>query len=371
MTYNVNISNYRVGKNAYDQVDAICSQYGKKVTLIIGNHGYYQAKPYLLEELKGSELVLSEPIYYGGNCTYENIEMLKQLEAVMAADMIFAIGGGRVVDTAKFLGEQVKKPVFAFPTIASNCSPCTSVSIMYDQEGAFIRPEFLKDPPICAFIHTALLVTAPIKYLWAGLGDTYAKYYEASISARGDSLDHPLSLGVHISKQCAEGVLKHGLGALKANEAGLVDDDFEQAALTIIVTTAWVSILVTLSHTPDYNSGLAHAIYYTLTTVPGFDEEKHLHGEMVAFGVLILLLVDRQSDEFKRVFEFNKEAKLPTCLADLELSIEIMENYLEAITKMGDITHNPYEISVEMLKEAFVKLEEISKMHIDKYFIRV
>ncbi|WKY44911.1 iron-containing alcohol dehydrogenase family protein [Eubacteriaceae bacterium ES2] len=360
MTYNVNISNYRVGETAYDQVEEICSEYGKKVAVIIGNHGYYQARPYLDDELKNSSLNLSEPIYYGGNCTYENIEKLKQVTSVIEADMIFAIGGGRVVDTAKLLGEKVKKPVFAFPTIASNCSPCTSVSIMYDEKGAFIRPEFLKDPPICAFIHTSLLAKAPIKYLWAGLGDTYAKYYEASISARGDELSHPLSLGVHISRQCAESVLKHGLGALRANETGVVNDDFEQAALTIIVTTAWVSILVTLSHTPDYNSGLAHAIYYTLTTVPGFDEEKHLHGEMVAFGVLILLLIDGQETEFKKVYAFNKEAKLPCRLADLELDMQTMENYLDAVTKMGDISHNPYQITVEMLREAFVKLEAMN-----------
>ncbi|MDN5307942.1 MAG: hypothetical protein PWP16_1305 [Eubacteriaceae bacterium] len=360
MTYNVNISNYRVGKTAYDQVDAICSEYGKKVAVIIGNHGYYQAKPFLEAELKDSRLDLSEPIFYGGNCTYENIDKLKQMAAVIEADMIFAVGGGRVVDTAKILGEKVGKPVFAFPTIASNCSPCTSVSIMYDEKGAFIRPEFLKDPPICAFIHTPLLAKAPIKYLWAGLGDTYAKYYEASISARGDELSHPLSLGVHISGQCAESVLKHGLGALKANEIGQVNDDFEQAALTIIVTTAWVSILVTLSHTPDYNSGLAHAIYYTLTTVPGFDEERHLHGEMVAFGVLILLLVDGQDAEFKKVYDFNKKAKLPCRLADLELDMPTMENYLEAVTKMGDISHNPYQITVEMLRAAFVKLEAMN-----------
>jgi glycerol dehydrogenase len=167
-------------------------------------------------------------------------------------------------------------------------------------------------------------------------------------------------LGVHISGQCAESVLKHGLGALKANEIGQVNDDFEQAALTIIVTTAWVSILVTLSHTPDYNSGLAHAIYYTLTTVPGFDEERHLHGEMVAFGVLILLLVDGQDAEFKKVYDFNKKAKLPCRLADLELDMPTMENYLEAVTKMGDISHNPYQITVEMLRAAFVKLEAMN-----------
>ncbi len=357
MSEQVNLSNYVVGDNAYDQVPKICQTYGKKVVMIRGDHGYDKARPYLEDVFKDGKLVFFDPLYYGGACSYENIERLKKNKAVIEADMIFAIGGGRVIDATKFLGDQVDKPVFAFPTIASNCSPCTSVSIIYDQSGAFIRPEFLKTPPICAFIHTKLLVEAPPKYLWAGLGDTYAKHYEASISARGEDLNHSLSLGIHISKACSEAILKHGIEALQANKKGDLSDSFEQAALTIIVTTALVSILVTLDHSPNYNSGLAHAIYYSLTTVPGFDRQKHLHGEMVAFGVLILLLIDNQKEEFDRVYAFNQKTKLPCRLADLDLDLEKISGVLEMVTQMDDIKKNPYPITVSMLKRAFEQLE--------------
>ncbi len=357
MTSQVNVSNYVVGDTAYDQVVDTCLAFGKKVVMIVGDHGYDKAKPYLAEVFKEGKLSFFDPLYYGGECTYENIDRLKKDQAVIEADMLFAIGGGRVIDATKFLGDQVGKPVFAFPTIASNCSPCTSVSIMYDAAGAFIRPEFLKGPPISAFIHTKLLVEAPPKYLWAGLGDTYAKHYEASISARGQTLNHPLSLGVHISKACSQAILDHGLEALQANEKQDLCDAFEQAVLTIIVTTALVSILVTLDHSPDYNSGLAHAIYYSLTTVPGFDSEEHLHGEMVAFGVLILLLVDGQKEEFERVYAFNQKTKLPCRLADLDLDLEKISGVLEMVTQMDDIKKNPYPITPKMLKRAFEDLE--------------
>ena len=67
-----------------------------------------------------------------------------------------------------------------------------------------------------------------------------------------------------------------------------------------------------------------------------------------------------QDAEFKKVYDFNKKAKLPCRLADLELDMPTMENYLEAVTKMGDISHNPYQITVEMLRAAFVKLEAMN-----------
>ena len=36
--------------------------------------------------------------------------------------------------------------------------------------------------------------------------------------------------------------------------------------------------------------------------------EKHLHGELVAYGVLVLLTLDNQQETRDRVFEFNKRA---------------------------------------------------------------
>ncbi|KNZ41873.1 iron-containing alcohol dehydrogenase family protein [Acetobacterium bakii] len=361
MTYSVYLSNYTVGESSYDTINDVCSPYGQKVVLIIGSHGYHQARKYLDEAIEKSSLRVAKTLYYGGECTYENAEKLKKEIAETDTDMIFAIGGGRVLDTGKFVAEQTGKPVFSFPTIASNCSACTSVSILYGTDGGFLRPEFLKEPPKHAFIHTKVLVEAPVKYLWAGLGDTYAKYYEASISSRGEALNHALTMGVNISSQCADGIIRHGAGALQANREKILNEDFEQAIQTIIVTTALVSILVTLDHSPDYNSGLAHAIYYTLTSMPDFDEEKHLHGEIVAYGILILLLVDGQREEFERVYAFNCATKLPHSLEELDLDAETMAPYLESITQMADIRHNPYVITLDMLKAAFQELETINK----------
>lgn len=48
--------------------------------------------------------------------------------------MVFAVGGGRAIDTCKTLCDMEISLFFLFPTIASNCSPVTAVCVIYDDE---------------------------------------------------------------------------------------------------------------------------------------------------------------------------------------------------------------------------------------------
>ena len=106
-----------------------------------------------------------------------------------------------------------------------------------------------------------------------------------------------------------------------------------------------------------YNSGLAHAIFYSLTAHPHI-EKNHLHGEVVSYGVLNLLLVDGNEEDFKKVYDFNKSVALPTKLADLEFTEDDIESLAENAVVMKDIEHNPYVITKEMLVEAMRELEK-------------
>ena len=75
--------------------------------------------------------------------------------------MVFGVGGGKALDTVKCLCIPDDKPVFSFPTIASNCSACTSVSIMYQEDGSFLKPHFFVRPVMHAFIDTEIIAKAP------------------------------------------------------------------------------------------------------------------------------------------------------------------------------------------------------------------
>ena len=131
----------------------------------------------------------------------------------------------------------------------------------------------------------------------------------------------------------------------------------EQAVLAIVVTTGIASIFLTKDFTPDYNSGLAHAVFYALTSYPVI-EEKHLHGEVVGFGVLLLLLVDGQMEEFEKIYQLNKDLKLPVSLEEIEITKEQWQESMTRIPNMSDIRHYPYKVTPEMLAKAMEMLEK-------------
>ena len=357
MSYNVSLPSYSVGTDVYKLVGSICAGYGHKAVAIGGHKAMAAVKDKLCKAIIDSDIEISDFIWYGGEASYENVENLMSLEAVRNADMLFAIGGGKATDTVKTLADMTGKPVFTFPTIASNCAACTSVSIMYNSDGTFLKPNFFVRPAMHAFIDTEIIAKAPVRYMWAGIGDTYAKYYEACISSRDERLEHFTALGVSISVMCQKPLLEYGAKAYEDHKKGLCTYEVEQVILAIVVTTGIASIFLTKDYTPDYNSGLAHAIFYALTSYPVI-EKNHLHGEIVGFGVLLALLVDGQDEEFEKIYLLNKSISLPVSLDEIEISKEQWEESTDRIPDMSDVAHYPYKVTKEMLKNAMARLEE-------------
>lgn len=356
--YEMHLPSYSIGSDIYGQIKELCAPYGKNVLIISGERSYEAAKAKLLAAIEESGLVIAGHEYFGGECTYAGVERLRGLSVYQEADMVFAVGGGKCLDTCKCLCIEDGKPVFAFPTIASNCAVCTSVSIMYQEDGTFLRPHFFLHPANHAFIDTEIMAEAPAKYLWAGIGDTYAKYYEATISSRGEELPHFTALGVSVSRMCLDPLVQYGAKAYQDNQKGICSGELEQAVLAIVVTTGIASIFLTRDFTPDYNSGLAHAIFYALTAYPVIEEE-HLHGEVVAFGVLYALLCDGQEEEFRKIYRLNQELGLPLRVKDIGITREEFGETIRRIPEMSDVRHYPYAITEQMLKEAMERLENM------------
>lgn len=353
--YSIVIPNYTVGPDAYYKIKEFCRQYGSKAVVIGGKKAMAAAKDKLLDAIKESGIKILDFVWFGRECTEEGAQHLMMNEAVREADMIFAVGGGKAIDTCKLVSIGSGKPYFSFPTIASNCAAASSLSIVYHEDGSFSKFVHFLHSAVHIFIDTDIIARAPREFLWAGIGDTYAKYYEVDISAKGEHLPHYKALGVHLSRMCMEPLVEFGKKALEDNDRGIASYELEQCALAIIITTGYVSMLVARDRTMDYNGGVAHAFFYGLCNLPGFDE-NHLHGVVVAFGVLMLLVIDGREEEAKRLMEFNKTVGLPVRLSDIDVTVDQVAQCAEAMTKDEDLEHYPYKVTREMIIEAAKKL---------------
>ena len=360
--YEVHLPSYSIGDKIYEKIGPVCESYGKKVLVIGGRKALAAAYDKIAAYVAQTNLEIIGTEIYGENCTYATVERLRALPLYQEADMVFGVGGGKALDTVKCLCIPDDKPVFSFPTIASNCAATTSVSILYNEDGTFLKPHFFIRPVMHAFIDTQIIAQAPSQYMWAGIGDTYAKYYEALISSRDERLEHFTAVGVAVSQMCRDPLLLYSAQALEDHKQGLCTYAVEQVVLAIVVTTGIASIFLTKDYTPDYNSGLAHAIFYALTAYPVI-EERHLHGEVVAFGILIALLVDGQKEEFEKIYELNKSIGLPTRLSDIKITPAQWEECLDRIPTMSDVAHYPYKVTRPMLEDAMKILEERAVSH--------
>lgn len=356
--YEMHLPSYSIGNDIYKNIGPVCSSYGKTVLIIGGKKALAAAENKIRQAVAETALQIIGTELYGDDCTYRGVERLRNLAVYQQADMVFAVGGGKALDTCKCLCIEDDKPIFTFPTIASNCAASTSVSIMYNDDGTFLKPHFFIRPAMHAFVDTEIISKAPAQYMWAGIGDTYAKYYEATISSRDEQLEHYTALGVNISRMCRDPLIQFGAKAFEDHKKQQCTYELEQIVLAIVITTGLASIFLTRDFTPDYNSGLAHAVFYALTKYPVI-EKRHLHGEVVGFGVLLALLYDEQEEEFRKIYQLNKEIGLPTRLQDIEITAEEFDETIEAIPAMSDVRHYPYAIDPQKLREMVARLENM------------
>ena len=342
---------YSIGTDAYDDIANICPTFGKKIAVIGGKRALKAASEAIAAAVAKTDMEIIGTFWYGGEASRENIAML--LPQVEEADMIFAVGGGKAIDTCKVLAQETNRPFFTFPTIASTCASCTSLGIIYHPDGSLREYSFSKVPPKHIFINTQIIAEAPDIYLWAGMGDTMAKYYEATTSSRGYTPAHSDAMGVTLSSMCAAPVLRWGQKALDDCKANTVTEELTEIILAIIVSTGFVSNFLHI----DFTSGMAHAVYNGFTVLPSTEHPGHLHGEVVAYGSLVLLTANKQYEEREKLFRFSRSIGLPTCLADVHATTDDLEKITTKALAGIDLRVWPYPVNAQTLIDAIMDLE--------------
>ena len=348
---------YTFGTDCYDDIANVCPMYGKKVAVIGGHRALAAAEAKINEGIAKAGLESIGTFWYGGEASYENRDMLEP--QVAEADMLFAVGGGKACDCVKILSRKTGKPFFTFPTIASTCASCTSLGIVYHPDGSLNEYSFSKVPPNHVFIDPQVIANAPSKYLWAGMGDTMAKHFEATTSSRNDVPVHIDAMGIALSPMCSAPIVRWGHKALEDCKKHEVTYELKEIILAIIISTGFVSNFVQV----DYTTGLAHAIYNGFTIIPALEEHGHLHGEVVSYGILNLLNVDKRYDKLDELYKFNKSIGLPTCLADIDMTPEVLPAVAKKALAGIDVRVYPYEVTEQMIIDSIMELEEYNKTH--------
>lgn len=350
------LAKYYIGEDVYEQAGDILVQYGKKAVIVGGKTAMSVGAERLTKALSKNGIVVTGQVWFGGDATYENAYRCATEQAVQDADMILAMGGGKCCDTCKVLSEKVNKPLITFPTIASNCAPCTALAIMYNPDGSMKGNYYSKRPPLHVFINTEIIARAPIKFLQAGIGDALSKGPEVLLALRNVKLHDTLPLGIELCAFCSEPLLNYGVEAMRGCEQGKATDALKEVVMSICITTGLVSCM-TVCKDYYYNTNIAHCFYYGATVLPSYHD--HLHGYWVAYGVLVLLYYDNQIKELRRVLDFYKQVGLPTKMKDCGLTEEQLDKLVEKATKVPGWHVDGYELTADKFRESILAVSSI------------
>ena len=204
------------GHDVFSAIPKFTKLYGRTVAIIGGETALSKALPHLRPVLERAEIEVLDIIHFGGECTFARGKEIAQMDSVKAADFLFAVGGGKAIDTVKVVALELDdKPFFTIPTIASTCAATSEAAAVYAADHNFDGIAFVNHPPVHCFIDADILVEAPSRYLWAGMGDTIAKHYETLMSARNREQVYNTQLGLVLSSMCSEPIFEHGLKLIR------------------------------------------------------------------------------------------------------------------------------------------------------------
>ena len=356
MTESVRFCDYTIGSSAYDELPRLCAKLGHRVLLLGGVTALEMASPVLDAVLAGSDLQIAGRLHTPVECSAAGIAALAGECTPLGAELILGVGGGKALDTAKGVAELLGLPIITLPTIAATCAATTALSVLYHEDGRHDTIRFFESPPIHCLIHTGILSEAPAKYLRGGMGDALGKFFECHFASRGQVLPHASALARQISVQCHDPILLNGAQAMFDCDQKNDTPALREVVLAIIVTTGLVSLLVE----DCYNGAVAHSVCYGLSEIPRV-AKNHLHGDLVAYGILVQLVLDGNIEQAMGLCMFLRRIGIPTSLAELDVELDSPEltMVLEEAIVSPDMEVIPYLVDVEILRSAVHLIESI------------
>lgn len=331
-----------------------------KAVIVHGTTSWDIARPYLSEVLD-SEIDI-ELSAFNGECTYEEVERIAELAEFVEADIIIGVGGGKLIDTVKYATAKSKGvKSLLIPTLASNCAPWTPLSVMYSAEGVCLGFDIHSEQVGTLLIDPRLVLDSPVNYFIAGIADTLAKWYESDvILSQPEHKNYAfLQMAQSAARNCKEAIVEQGQQAVNDSRSQTLTPAFIQIVETIIAVSGLVGGL----GDSFARTTIGHAVHDKITIFP--ESHHFLHGEKVAYGVMVQLAFENKWHEINELSVFYDELGLPKSLADLglgDLTDKRIKIFADEIANDKTLVNSGYPASGIGLHEAMVLLEDYVKL---------
>ncbi|MFE5079693.1 iron-containing alcohol dehydrogenase family protein [Streptomyces mirabilis] len=185
-------------------------------------------------------------------------------------DAVVGLGGGRVIDAAKYAAGRIGLPIVACATNLAHDGICSPVSILDDESG---RQSVGVSCPIVAVVDLDVIHEAPSRFVASGVGEVLSNLsavadWELSHVQTGEEID---GLATAMARSAGHAILRH---------VGNVHQPDFAAQLAESLVISGISMNIAGSTRPS--SGACHEISHALDIL--YPARRAQHGEQVGLG---------------------------------------------------------------------------------------
>lgn len=347
---------YIQGAGVLRELDRHLAGMGKRLLVMISRSGMGRFCSVLEECCRDYELIYD---VFSGECCQSSIDRLTARAREEGCTAVLAIGGGRIMDTAKAVANFAGIPLVIVPTVASTDAPCSAVSVVYTETGEFDKNLFFPNGATVVLVDTEIIMKAPADLFVAGIGDALATYFEARAcwNAGGDNRagGKPTRAAYGLASMCWELLRQYGVRAVEDLRQGLCSEAVE----TVVEVAAYLSSV-------GFESGglaVAHSLQKGLSFIP--ELHRNHHGCIVSFCTVVQLVME-QAAELEEVLALCTALGLPVSLADLgypEPDHDLLRLAAEKTCFPGSTAYYVEGVTAETLYEAILKADALGRAY--------
>jgi len=331
-------------ESAFPETGVRVKGYGKR-PMVLGDERVLCLIRESIEASLVQEQMAPNFVRFEEESSYREIDRLVRLGTQNKVDFIIGAGGGKALDVSRIVAGRMGLSLVTLATSASTCSAASAVALIY--ENGMRRETFNGKGPELVLVDTGVISRAPFRLLAAGMADSLAKWYEGKpVYDQIVCPDAATRAAMNLSTQIKETIFAFAVEAKKDVTEQRPSEALERIVEANILLTGLVSGL----GGQRLRAAVAHGLLYGLgLNAYGADR---LHGEIVAFGVLVQLCLEKKEDELHRLLPFFSTLGLPLSPADFGMDPEdpsIVEGLHRACITDPFIRNMPFPVTPETL----------------------
>ncbi|RKN41325.1 iron-containing alcohol dehydrogenase family protein [Streptomyces hoynatensis] len=223
-------------------------------------------------------------------------------------DALVGLGGGKIIDVAKYASARVGLPMVAVATNLAHDGICSPVSTLDNDAG---RGSYGVPAPIALVVDLDVIRKAPVRYVRSGIGDAVSNIsaiadWELSHRETGEQID---GLAAALARQAGEAVLRH--------PGDCADDSFLTVLADALVLTG---IAMSIAGNSLPSSGACHEISHALDIL--YPRRSAPHGEQVGLGAAFAMHLRGARDQCLLISETLRRHGLPVRPDDIGFTLD-------------------------------------------------